>query len=103
MLARVQTRYHISGPRVERGESSGVRTDFFPERLHNSVWESQQGRLNEQSRENSARTLGFAPRLQWVQYRKNILPEKPEKLLLCQQALARSQKKFSLPGIKPGA
>ena len=30
--------------------------------------------------------LGLAPRLHWVQYCKNILPEKPEKLILCQQA-----------------
>ena len=86
-------------------ESDPVATPRVPILLHVRIVHRVRG-TRKRPRANPKRTQrelwGFAPRLYWVLYRKNISPEKPDSFLLCQQARPGVKRKFSLPGIEPG-
>ena len=100
-----RTRYHVSRPRMGAGRAVGFASDFLPEGytlLNKLCWDSRLRRCNERTRKNSGRSLGYAPRLSWVQYRKNISPEQPESSFLCQQAGLKSKRSSLCWGLNPG-
>ena len=73
----------------------GFASDFLPEGytlLNKLCRDSRLRRCNERTRKNSGRFLGYAPRLIWVRYRKNISPDQPESSFLCQQAGLKSKR-----------